>query len=230
MTMHDHDHPHDHAHDDHGHAHGHDHGHPHPPQKDHDAGPMSAYELLEEAVRSLLVEKGVLTSDEIAAQVDRMDSRTPALGAKVVAKAWADAAFKARLLQDTRGALAELQIDIGTLADYRTVENTSDVHNVVVCTLCSCYPKFLLGTPPAWYKSLAYRSRVVMDPRGVLAEFGVAPKPGVEVRVHDSTAELRYLVLPVRPPGTDGWSEERLAALVTRDAMIGTAVPAAPVA
>lgn len=230
MTMHDHDHPHDHAHDDHGHAHGHDHGHPHPPQKDHDAGPMSAYELLEEAVRSLLIEKGVLTSDEIAAQVDRMDSRTPALGAKVVAKAWADAAFKARLLQDTRGALAELQIDIGTLADYRTVENTSDVHNVVVCTLCSCYPKFLLGTPPAWYKSLAYRSRVVMDPRGVLAEFGVAPKPGVEVRVHDSTAELRYLVLPVRPPGTDGWSEERLAALVTRDAMIGTAVPAAPVA
>ena len=232
--MHDHDHPHDHAHDGHGHAHGahhdhgHDHTHPHPAQKDHDAGPMSAYELLEEAVRSLLVEKGVLSNEEIAAQVDRMDSRTPALGARIVAKAWMDPAFKARLLADTRGALAEVGIDIGTLADYRTVENTADVHNVVVCTLCSCYPKFLLGIPPAWYKSLAYRSRVVMDPRGVLAEFGVAPKPGVEVRVHDSTAELRYLVLPARPAGTEGWSEERLAALVTRDTMIGTAVPAAP--
>jgi nitrile hydratase len=188
---------------------------------------MSAYELLEEAVRTLLVEKGVLTHDEIAAQVDRMDSRTPALGAAVIARAWTDPAFKAKLIADTRGALLDIGIDIGTLADYRTVENTNGVHNVVVCTLCSCYPKFLLGIPPAWYKSLAYRSRVVMDPRGVLAEFGVKPAPGVEVRVHDSTAELRYLVLPERPAGTEGWSQEKLAALVTRDCMIGTAVPAA---
>ena len=222
-----HDH-HDHTHDDHGHDHAHDEGHAHPPQRDHDADAMSAYEVLEEAVRSLLIEKGVLTNAEIATQVDLMDSRSPALGAKVIAKAWADPAFKKRLLQDTRGALAELAIDIGTLADYRTVENTAKVHNVIVCTLCSCYPKLLLGIPPAWYKSMAYRSRVVIDPRSVLDEFGVKLKPNVEVRVHDATADLRYLVLPMRPKGTEGWGEERLAGLVTRDSMVGTALPAAP--
>ena len=154
-----------------------------------------------------------------------MDSRTPALGAKVVARAWVDPAYKTRLLENTRAALAELGIDIGTLADFRTVENTPDVHNVVVCTLCSCYPKLLLGIPPAWYKSLAYRSRVVVDPRGVLKEFGLVLPADTEVRVHDSTADLRYLVLPRRPDGTDGWSEEQLAEIVTRDCMIGTAVP-----
>jgi len=189
---------------------------------------MSAYEVLEEAVRTLLVEKGVLTPAEIRAQMDLMDSRTPSLGAKVVAKAWSDAAFKKRLLKDTRGTLADMGIDIGSLAEFRTVENTPKVHNVVVCTLCSCYPKMLLGIPPAWYKSLAYRSRVVVDPRGVLDEFGVKVRPNVEVRVHDSTADLRYLVLPMRPKGTDDYSEEELAALVTRDAMIGTAIPDAP--
>ena len=219
---------HDHDHDDHD-DHDHDHAHPHaPPQKDHDAGPAGAYEVLEEAIRSLLIEKGVLTGQEIAAQVDLMDSRSPALGAKVVARAWADPAFKRRLLEDARAALAELGIDIGTLAEFRTVENTAKVHNVIVCTLCSCYPKMLLGVPPAWYKSLAYRSRTVADPRGVLAEFGVELPKGVEVRVHDSTADLRYIVLPMRPKGTRDWSEEQLAALVTRDSMIGTALPAAP--
>ena len=222
--MHDHDHD-DHDDDDHGHGHAHPHA---PPQKDHDAGPAGAYEVLEEAIRSLLIEKGVLTGQEIAAQVDLMDSRSPALGAKVVARAWADPAFKRRLLADTRAALAELGIDIGTLAEFRTVENTAKVHNVIVCTLCSCYPKMLLGVPPAWYKSLAYRSRTVVDPRGVLAEFGVELPKGVEVRVHDSTADLRYIVLPMRPKGTRDWSEEQLAALVTRDSMIGTALPAAP--
>ena len=222
--MHDHDHD-DHDDDDHGHGHAHPHA---PPQKDHDAGPAGAYEVLEEAIRSLLIEKGVLTGQEIAAQVDLMDSRSPALGAKVVARAWADPAFKRRLLEDTRAALAELGIDIGTLAEFRTVENTAKVHNVIVCTLCSCYPKMLLGVPPAWYKSLAYRSRTVVDPRGVLAEFGVELPKGVEVRVHDSTADLRYIVLPMRPKGTRDWSEEQLAALVTRDSMIGTALPAAP--
>jgi nitrile hydratase len=186
---------------------------------------MSAYEVLEETIRSLLIDKGVLSADEIAAQIDLMDSRTPALGAKVVAKAWSDPAFKAKLMADTRGALLDMGIDIGTLAEFRTIENTPDVHNVVVCTLCSCYPKLLLGVPPAWYKSLAYRSRVVVDPRAVLAEFGVAVPEGVEVRVHDSTADLRYLVLPMRPPGTEGWSPDKLASLVTRDAMIGTAIP-----
>jgi nitrile hydratase len=166
-----------------------------------------------------------MTSDEIAAQIDLMDSRTPALGAKVVAKAWTDPAFKARLLADTKAALLEMNIDIGSLAEFRTIENTTDTHNVVVCTLCSCYPKLLLGIPPAWYKSLAYRSRVVVDPRAVLAEFGVHVPDGTEVRVHDSTADLRYLILPRRPDGTEGWSEDRLASIVTRDSMIGTAIP-----
>ena len=218
----DHDHDHDHDHDDAVHSHAHPHA---PAQKDHDAGPIGTYEVLEEAIRSLLIDKGVLTAQEIAAQVDLMDSRSSALGAKVIAKAWTDLGFKRRLLKDTRAALAELGIDIGTLADYRTVENTAKVHNVIVCTLCSCYPKLLLGIPPAWYKSLAYRSRTVIDPRGVLAEFGVALPEGTEVRVHDSTADLRYIVLPMRPKGTRGWSERQLAALVTRDCMIGTAVP-----
>ncbi|HZT47828.1 MAG TPA: nitrile hydratase subunit alpha [Hyphomicrobiaceae bacterium] len=222
--MHD---DHDHGHEHQGHAHGHA-AHHGPFQKDHDAGPVGAYEVLEEAVRELLIEKGVLTAKEIADQIDLMDSRTPALGAKVVARAWTDAAFKRRLLENTRAALAELGIDIGTLAEFRTVENTPKVHNMVVCTLCSCYPKMLLGIPPAWYKSLAYRSRTVVDPRGVLAEFGVELPDGVEVRVHDSTADLRYIVLPMRPKGTQGWSEEQLAALVTRDSMIGTAIPKVP--
>jgi nitrile hydratase subunit alpha len=220
-------HDHDHDHDDHDHDHGHSHGHA-PPQKDHDAGPVGAYEVLEEAVRSLLIEKGVFTPQEIAAQVDLMDSRSPALGAKVVAKAWVDPAYKRRLLKDTRAALAELGIDIGTLAEFRTVENTAKVHNVIVCTLCSCYPKMLLGIPPAWYKSLAYRSRTVVDPRGVLAEFGLELPAATEVRVHDSTADLRYIVLPMRPKGTRGWSEAELAAIVTRDSMIGTAIPVVP--
>jgi nitrile hydratase len=224
--MHD-DHDHDHEGEGNGHSHDHAHGHDHanPPQRDHDADPMSAYEVLEEAVRSLLEETGIMTSDEIAAQIDLMDSRTPALGAKVVAKAWTDPAFKARLLADTKAALLEMNIDIGSLAEFRTIENTTDTHNVVVCTLCSCYPKLLLGIPPAWYKSLAYRSRVVVDPRAVLAEFGVHVPDGTEVRVHDSTADLRYLILPRRPDGTEGWSEDRLASIVTRDSMIGTAIP-----
>ena len=219
----------EHDHDEHEHGHGTGHGHHHGPfQKDHDTGPAGAYELLEEAIRSLLIEKGVLTAQEIAAQVDLMDSRTPALGAKVVARAWVDAGFKRRLLKDTRAALSELGIDIGTLAEFATVENTPKVHNVIVCTLCSCYPKMLLGIPPAWYKSLAYRSRTVVDPRGVLADFGVELPKDVEVRVHDSTADLRYIVLPMQPKGTRGWTEAELARLVTRDSMIGTAVVAAP--
>jgi nitrile hydratase subunit alpha len=211
-----------HDHDDH--DHGHDQQHP-ALQQDHDAGPMGAYEVLEEAVRSLLIDKGILTAQEIAAAVDLMDSRTPALGGKVVARAWVDAAFKKRLLKDTRAALSACDIDIGTIAEFSTVENTPKVHNVVVCTLCSCYPKMLLGTPPAWYKSLAYRSRTVVDPRGVLREFGVELPRQVEVRVHDSTADLRYLVLPMRPKATRGWSEDQLATIVTRDCMIGTALP-----
>ena len=219
-------------HDDHDHDHDHDHSHAdaHAPRRDHDAAAMNSYEVLEEALRLLLVRKGVLTEKEINDQVDRMDSRSPALGATVIAKAWTDPPFKARLLQDSRAALAELGIDIGHITDYYTVENTAAVHNVVVCTLCSCYPKQLLGVPPAWYKNLAYRSRTVMDPRGVLREFGLEIQSNVEVRVHDSTADYRYLVLPARPAGTAGWSEAQLATIVTRDCMIGTAVPTIPAA
>lgn len=208
----------------HDHEHG-DHDHTHPPQRDHDAGPMGTYEVLEQAVRELLIEKGILTQAEIHAQVDLMDSRSPALGAKVVAKAWTDSAFKARLLSDCRAALSELDIDIGQIAEFKVIENTPETHNVIVCTLCSCYPKLLLGIPPAWYKSLAYRSRTVIDPRGVLAEFGVPVPQTQEVRVHDSTADLRYIVLPMRPPDTGHLDPTQLAALVTRDCMIGTALP-----
>jgi nitrile hydratase subunit alpha len=211
---------HEHDHDD-----AHDHDHPHAPQHDHDAGIMSRYEVLEEALRTLLVEKGLLTEAEIAAQIDTMDSRSPALGARVVARAWVDPAFKARLLADCRAALAEMDVDIGQVAEFKVVENTPDTHNVIVCTLCSCYPKMLLGIPPAWYKSLAYRSRTVVDPRGVLREFGLNIPAEQAVRVHDSTADLRYIVLPLRPTHTDGWDEDRLAKLVTRDCMIGTATP-----
>jgi nitrile hydratase len=206
----------------------HEHVHtPHAQAKDHDTGPMSAYEILEEAVRALLIEKGVLTNEEINHQIDVIDSRSPALGAKVIARAWTNPRFKKYMLLDSRATLAEFGVDIGTLAEYRTVENTAKIHNIVVCTLCSCYPKMLLGIPPAWYKSLAYRSRVVADPRAVLREFGVEIPSGVDIRVHDSTADLRYIVLPQRPQGTEDWTEEQLASIVTRDCMIGTALPRA---
>lgn len=206
---------------------GHDHDHSTTFQADHDSGPATPYEALEAAVRELLIEKGVLTEEEIARQIDMTDSRSGALGAKVVAKAWSDPGFKERFLKDCRAALAELDIDIGEVAEFVAIENTPDVHNVVVCTLCSCYPKLLLGIPPAWYKSLAYRSRTIREPRAVLKEFGTEIADDVEVRVHDSTADLRYIVLPARPEGTDGWDEDQLAAIVSRDCMIGTAVPKA---
>jgi nitrile hydratase len=189
---------------------------------------MGPYEILEAALRRLMVAKGVLSEAEIAAQIDLMDSRSPALGARVIARAWLDDGFKARLLADCRAALMEIGIDIGHVAEFKVVENTPKVHNVVVCTLCSCYPKMLLGIPPAWYKSMSYRSRTVADPRSVLLEFGVTLPKDVEVRVHDSTADLRYIVLPRRPRDTEGWSEERLAAIVTRDCMIGTTLPIVP--
>jgi nitrile hydratase subunit alpha len=227
MTVHPH-HPHDH---DHGHDHddhSHDHDGAHAPRRDHDADEMGPYEVLEDAMRLLLIEKGVLTEKEIAAQIDVIESRSPALGAKAVAHAWTHPEFKKKLLADTRGALMDLGIDIGSIAEFRVVENTPKTHNVIVCTLCSCYPKMLLGIPPAWYKSLAYRSRTVIDPRGVLKEFGVSIPDSVEVRVHDSTADLRYIVLPMRPKGTEGWSEEKLAGIVLRDCMIGTALPDVP--
>lgn len=184
--------------------------------------PMSEVALRSVAIEALLQEKGLLTSGEIQRQVNLMDGRTPADGAKVVARAWTDPEFKARLLSDSRSALAEMGIEIPAETPHLTVvENTDDVHHMVVCTLCSCYPRMLLGRPPDWYKSLAYRARAVSDPRGVMAEFGTELADGVQVTVLDSTADMRYLVLPRRPAGTEGMSEEELASLVSRDSMIG---------
>ena len=204
------------------HDHG-DHDHPHPARPDQDER-LTYYRTMEIAVRELLIEKGILTADLIRRQVEDMDNRTPLRGAKVVARAWVDSAYKARLLSAGNDALEEIGLDRGP---YKlvVVENTAEVHNVIVCTLCSCYPRWLLGLPPDWYKSRSYRSRTVREPRAVLSEFGLELADAVAVRVHDSTADMRYLVLPARPAGTEGWTEERLAALVTRDTMIGVAVP-----
>jgi len=186
--------------------------------------PLSYFQLMEVSLRELLVEKGILTDAQVHATVDDMRSRGAERGASVVARAWTDAGFKARLLADGTKACQELGLDVPALR-LIAVENTPAIHNMIVCTLCSCYPRMLLGLPPEWYKSRPYRSRAVREPRAVLAEFGVAIPDDVQVRVHDSTADMRYIVLPMQPAGTEGWSEERLAALVTRDCMIGVAVP-----
>ncbi|MEL7114072.1 MAG: nitrile hydratase subunit alpha [Pseudomonadota bacterium] len=199
-------------------------GHPYRPDND---VPLSYWQTMEIAVRELLIEKGITDASEIAQQIDAMDSRSPANGAAVVARAWTDPEFKARLLADASAASREMGYDIGPL-QLIAVENTEAVHNVIVCTLCSCYPRNLLGLPPDWYKSRAYRARTVKEPRKVLAEFGVEIAEDVAVRVHDSTADMRYIVLPARPAGTEDLDEAALAALVTRDAMIGTGLPRRP--
>ena len=198
----------------------------HPYRKDDDV-PLTYWQTMEIAMRELLIEKGETAAAEIARQIDAMDARSPANGAAVVARAWVDADFRARLLADAAEASREMGFDIGPL-HLIAVENTRDTHNVIVCTLCSCYPRNLLGLPPDWYKSRAYRSRVVKTPRAVLREFGLDLPADVTVRVHDSTADMRYIVLPARPPGTENLTEAELAALVTRDSMIGTGVPRAP--
>lgn len=209
-------------------SHDRSHGHgPHPYQPDLEDAPLTHYQILERAVTELLIEKGVFTGEDMRRALEMIDSRSPADGARVIARAWTDAGFKARLLADTNAAAAELGIDAGSIP-ITTVENAPSVHNVIVCTLCSCYPRLLLGLPPDWYKSRAYRSRLVREPRAVLAEFGTLLPDDIEVRVHDSTAELRYLVLPMRPDGTDDMDEAALAGLVTRDCMIGVTLPAAP--
>ena len=181
------------------------------------------YQFLEISVRELLIEKGVLSEEDIQKAVEAMDSRGPELGAQVVARAWVDAQFKQSLLRDAPLAVKILGIDIGAL-QLIVVENTHKVHNLIVCTLCSCYPRTLLGLPPDWYKSREYRSRAVSEPRSVLLEFGTEIPEEVEVRVHDSTADLRYLVLPQRPAGTGHLTEDELAALVNRDSMVGVTV------
>jgi nitrile hydratase len=198
----------------------------HPYRADNDCE-LTYWQRMEIAVRELLVEKALVTPEEIARQIDAMDARSPANGAAVVARAWTDPAFKQRLLKDASAASREMGFDIGPL-HLIAVENTDTTHNLIVCTLCSCYPRNLLGLPPDWYKTRAYRSRAVIEPRAVLREFGVELPDDMQVRVHDSTADMRYIVLPARPPGTEDMTEEQLAALVTRDSMIGTGLPRTP--
>ena len=216
---------------DHRHAHGHggydvDPTHHHPPQPDLEDIPLAYHQIMQMAVVSLLVEKGVVTADEMRAQVERIDTFTPARGAQLVARAWVDDGFRERLLADSKAAAAEIGIDVGPIP-ILVMENTPETHNVVVCTLCSCYPRFLLGRPPDWYKARSYRSRTVREPRRVLAEFGTEIDADRRIRVHDSTADMRYMILPMRPAGTEDMSEEELAALVTRDSLIGVTEPRA---
>ena len=199
------------------------HHHPH-----HEAGTeqtISPYAHRIRAIEALLVDKGVLAKEDVRRQIEYMEARTPANGARMVARAWVDPEYKALLLSDTKAAAQELGIDASGPVEFVVVENKPEVHNLIVCTLCSCYPRAILGRPPDWYKSFEYRSRAVREPRAVMCEFGFEPPDGVEVVVHDSTADVRYMVLPMRPPGTEGLDEENLAALVTRDALIGVNVP-----
>ncbi len=211
-----------------------EHGHEH---HDHDGheheGMLEDVELSDRARRAmameaLLAEKGVIAEGEVRRLVDFMEARSPVDGARVVARAWVDPDYKQRLLDEPEGALLELGYPLVGSAKLAVLENTDDVHHLVVCTLCSCYPTSLLGLPPDWYKSFAYRSRAVVDPRGVMREFGLDVGGDVEVRIVDSTADLRYLVLPQRPEGTEEMSEEELIGLVTRDSMIGVAVAKTP--
>jgi nitrile hydratase len=212
--------------DHHEHDHDHDHDHDHPGEH---GAPLSGPALRVKALESLLVEKGLVDPAALDQLIDRYETKVgPRNGARVVAKAWSDPAYKRRLLEDTSSAMAEFGYTGRQGENMVVVENTPTVHNIVVCTLCSCYPWPVLGLPPVWYKSAPYRSRAVIDPRGVLREFGVELPDDVEIRVWDSTAELRYLVLPMRPAGTEGWSEQQLADLVTRDSMIGTGFPKTP--
>ena len=207
-------------------SHAHEHGE-HAAIEDLDR-PPTRYEILEQAVRELLIEKGVLTAATIRRQMEDMDSRTPEKGAAVVARAWTDSEFKTLLLRDGTAAVESVGIDMAHAPKLAVVENTPEVHHLIVCTLCSCYPRKLLGIPPAWYKSHAYRSRAVVDPRGVLREFGTELAQDVEIRVVDSTADLRYMVLPRRPADTESWSREALARLVSRDSMIGVSPARTP--
>ena len=215
---HNHDHLHDHAHD---HSHQQDLAHPLAAE---DTGPPKHHELMIMAIRNLLIEKHVITKEQVRKGFEALDSWQPARGAQVVARAWTDPAFKARLMVDGNEAIADFGINMGG-AKLTVVENTEAVQNVIVCTLCSCYPRALLGLPPDWYRSKAYHARIVMEPRAVMKELGLDLPIDVAVRVHDSLADLRYLVVPRRPAGTEGWNEAQLAATVTRDCMVGVANP-----
>jgi nitrile hydratase alpha subunit len=203
---------HDHSHDD------------HTPQTDCDEGAPSEFEILSRAIQELLEEKKLITTDQVRHQIEQYDDDYPNRGAKVVARAWTDPGFKTRLMENGNKALEELGISME--ADHLiAVENTPDVHNLIVCTLCSCYPRTLLGMPPTWYKNRNYRSRVVHEPRSVLAEFGTHISEDTAVRVHDSNADMRYVVLPMRPAGTEDWDEEQLEKILSRDHLVGVTVP-----
>jgi len=179
-----------------------------------------------EAMKELLIEKGVVSADDVRRNLEFLDSRDPVDGGRVIAKAWTDPDFKKRLLEDGTAAVGEMGLTMGD-AELVVVENTDDVHNMIVCTLCSCYPRTLLGLPPDWYKSKSYRSRAVVEPRAVLREFGTEVPDDMTVRVHDSNADMRYLVLPKQPEGTEDWPAEKLAEIVSRDAMVGVVLPEA---
>jgi nitrile hydratase alpha subunit len=203
------------------HDHSHDHDHDHSPIESPGDVPPSYYEVMEISLRELLIEKQLIAPGEIRRQLEVLDSRTPALGAKVVARAWVDPEFRSRLLEDGRSACEDFGITFYDDTKLIVLENTDKVHNLIVCTLCSCYPRPVLGLPPDWYKAKPYRARAVKEPRAVLKEFGTQIPEDVEIRVSDSTSMVRYLVLPRRPEGTKDFTEEQLAGLVTRDAMIG---------
>jgi nitrile hydratase alpha subunit len=221
---------------DHGHSHGdldadahaleHIHDHDRQFQPDLEDTPPTRYELMVYAIRELLIEKGHVTQEEITKARNTLESWQPSRGAEIVARAWTDQDFKTRLLADGNEAMADFGVDAGG-AKLTVLENTDEVQNVVVCTLCSCYPRAVLGLPPDWYRSKAYRARVVVEPRKVLKEFGTDIPDEVTVRVHDSLADLRYLVIPKRPAGTEDWTQEQLAAIVTRDSMVGVTNPKA---
>jgi len=203
----------------------HDHDHDHPGTTP-DVNETGYYELMAEAMKELLIEKGVVKAEDVRRNLEFLDSRDPVEGGTIIARAWTDDAFKARLLEDGTKAVEEMGFPMGD-AELIVVENTDDVHNMIVCTLCSCYPRTILGLPPDWYKSKSYRARAVVEPRSVLKEFGTDVSADKTVRVHDSNADMRYLVLPQQPAGTEGWSAEQLAGVITRDAMVGVTLPQA---
>jgi nitrile hydratase subunit alpha len=200
-----------------------EHGHEHPKHE------LSHYAKRIYAIRDLLIEKGVITEKDIQCQIEYQEARSPANGAKLVARAWVDPEFRKRFIADPKAACADMGIDATAINEFVVLENTEKVRHMVVCTLCSCYPRPILGRPPDWYKSFNYRQRSVNDPRGIMREFGLELPDDVEVRVHDSTADIRYLVLPLRPQGTEKLTQEELAKLVTRDSMIGVMDPLAQV-
>ena len=208
----------------HGHDHDHDHDHDdHAPAEDRE-GPPSDFEIMSRAMQELLEAKGVVSAEAIRRRIELFEEDFPYRGGRIIAHAWSDPEYKKRLLADGRAACAEMGVQLEA-ERLIAVENTPEVHNLIVCTLCSCYPRALLGMPPTWYKSRNYRSRVVFEPRAVLREFGTVLPENVTLRVHDSNADMRYVVIPMRPTGTEGWSEERLAGILTRDTLVGVTVP-----